>query len=702
MYTARPLYRTTFAAILWAVTLLLNAVPAVAQSSVITGKERHPLFTTLRHKLSLPTRRSLAQRSDILTVTVWCKDSRRVARWLEGEGHRAHILTGDLLTTRVPLPLLTRLAQRDDVTHIDTGPRSHLAMDEARRLTHADEVHAGIDLDTPYTGRGVLIGIIDAGIAYRHISFLDSLGMPRALAVWNRDGNEAGLDNAPTTEIPIEPDTLMNTDHGTHVGSICAGSRIPENNFHGIAPEADLLFISSELSTPEIMEDMKYIRDFAQQRGQPWVINGSFCDNVGPHDGTDYQSRVVDTLLTNAIGCAIVGAAGNSGNKNSHASHTFTQSTDTISLLLKPNGGEVKVDLWGEATDSLRHFYYRPFVYQDSLRDYKDSTYWAGYCFDELSPYNSRQNIYMVIPADSVTQGCQYGFDIWGDEQSTIHAWVEGNTIVCPDEHFMKGDNEYGVGGMFTCNPKVIAVGSYVSKKQFTNINGRTMNISNGVLGAPCLFTCKGPSLNGEKPDVVAPGSVIAAAFSDHYRTFNPKDNTIIEAVERDGQRYYYGVKQGTSMSTPIVTGIVALMLEANPHLPASAIHEIICQTAQHDEQTGEGWDARCGHGKVDAYRCIQAALQRADTDGIPRVTDAAPAISIRREGATVHLLFGHPVSQARLTVSDLQGRLWRHTIMSHLSRGEEQTVDIEALPRGTYLLCLQTPNGNVTRKIIR
>lgn len=47
-------------------------------------------------------------------------------------------------------------------------------MDVARQTTGADNVQNGDGLDTPYTGKGVIIGVIDQGFEFRHIAFLDS------------------------------------------------------------------------------------------------------------------------------------------------------------------------------------------------------------------------------------------------------------------------------------------------------------------------------------------------------------------------------------------------------------------------------------------------------------------------------------------------------------------------------------------------
>ena len=49
-----------------------------------------------------------------------------------------------------------------------------------------------------------------------------------------------------------------------------------------------------------------------------------------------------------------------------------------------------------------------------------------------------------------------------------------------------------------------------------------------------------------------------------------------------------YKTMNGTSMASPMVTGIVALMLELNPKLTQTQIKDIIRATALNDSYTGD------------------------------------------------------------------------------------------------------------------
>jgi subtilisin family serine protease len=71
----------------------------------------------------------------------------------------------------------------------------------------------------------------------------------------------------------------------------------------------------------------------------------------------------------------------------------------------------------------------------------------------------------------------------------------------------------------------------------------------------------------------------------------------------------------GTSSATPLVAGVAALMLSANPALGTDAIKEILADTAvqitnDHDPVTGKS--PRCGYGRVNAAAAVKAAAAKA------------------------------------------------------------------------------------------
>jgi hypothetical protein len=74
-------------------------------------------------------------------------------------------------------------------------------------------------------------------------------------------------------------------------------------------------------------------------------------------------------------------------------------------------------------------------------------------------------------------------------------------------------------------------------------------------------------------------------------------------------------------MASPMVAGIVALILEANPYLSAEQVKNILIQTAREDNNTGiipTTGSTKWGWGKVNAYLAIKLALSTVGNNEIP------------------------------------------------------------------------------------
>jgi subtilisin family serine protease len=64
---------------------------------------------------------------------------------------------------------------------------------------------------------------------------------------------------------------------------------------------------------------------------------------------------------------------------------------------------------------------------------------------------------------------------------------------------------------------------------------------------------------------------------------------------------------EGTSMATPVVTGVVALMLQKSPTLDKAGCLSILERSAAHDLHTGPGaWTPAYGFGKVQVAEALR------------------------------------------------------------------------------------------------
>jgi hypothetical protein len=63
------------------------------------------------------------------------------------------------------------------IEYIDIDMPSVPDLDNARLYTRVDSVHAGINLPMPYSGKDVVVGVVDAGYDFRHPVYFDTNGV---------------------------------------------------------------------------------------------------------------------------------------------------------------------------------------------------------------------------------------------------------------------------------------------------------------------------------------------------------------------------------------------------------------------------------------------------------------------------------------------------------------------------------------------
>lgn len=103
-------------------------------------------------------------------------------------------------------------------------------------------------------------------------------------------------------------------------------------------------------------------------------------------------------------------------------------------------------------------------------------------------------------------------------------------------------------------------------------------------------FSSYGPEI-----DVSAPGEDIYSTYWDHFKGSS------------------YREESGTSMASPMVAGLAALLLSKNPKLPPDEVREIIEASAT---DLGEpGWDPKFGHGRIDVYKALTTSFAHTDRE---------------------------------------------------------------------------------------
>ena len=207
---------------------------------------------------------------------------------------------------------------------------------------------------------------------------------------------------------------------------------------------------------------------------------------------------------------------------------------------------------------------------------------------------------------------------------------------------------------------RIVTVGAMHQCTSFTNIFGEdaTYIALGSEKGHLSSFSSCGPTIDNRiKPDVVAPGHNVLSVYNSFY------EPGLAENVEKKmaykanafGKDYAIWTMSGTSMSSPVTTGVIALWLQANPNLTPEDIKGVIERTSHQPEPEFSGTDKNVyyGWGEIDAYAGLLDIL---GLTGISEISKHQPAgLKFRLEGRTLHI--DGIDSSETVTVFDLSGR---------------------------------------------
>ncbi|MDX5320086.1 MAG: S8 family peptidase [Bacteroidota bacterium] len=696
------------------VSLFSNAQQVWSPNARLALLELNPYYSGDQVPNVLP--KDLVERYDLsltsngytIGIVAWMSSEAQSSD-LQEHGIEVGTKIGTIWTLRVPLNKLYLLPQLNIIRYAEFGAGIEPELERVRLSLRVDSVYMGLgDLKMPYTGKGVVVGIIDWGFDYTHPMFYDTLMQEyRITRAWDQNKTSGPAPTGYTfgTEyvgksalIQAEQDTLYvfgPGSHGTHVGGIAGGGGAG-TKYLGVAPEAELVFVSLKRDDASFIDAINYIHNYAKSQGKPYVVNMSFGNHSGPHDGSTLRNRAMDSIV--GPGAIMVASAGNNGGQTFHLQEDFSQ-TDT--LITEVPSAKGLSGYWGESVniwaDSAKSFsiqlelcdnQYQP-VYQstwfatlDNLGSY-DTLYAADgdtlvlrMVSEASNPLNHKPNLLFesrnigdkLLILRVVGTGNTHLWHV-ARLENRVTNWGQPFKAGYPGAR--QGDASYGISGPTGSGRSEITVASFLAEARTpTGVE---------TLGTLSAYSSNGPTADERtKPDIAAPGENVASSVN----SFDPSPGIVISTVDFEGKTYSFVRFSGTSMSAPATAGVVALMLQANPNLAAWEVKDILKKTARLDKNTGqigpEG-DLKWGWGKVNAYLAVRAAeLKTGQMDWVEQVPFAYYPNPV-----TSKILMIESEEELNLTVIDMLGKE-QASLCSHAGKSE---FDLSNLSSGTYLL---------------
>jgi MYXO-CTERM domain-containing protein len=354
----------------------------------------------------------------------------------------------------------------------------------------------------------------------------------------------------------------------------------------------------------------------------PAVVNLSLGSDFGAHDGSSGLEQGLGAMVGPAVpGRAIVVAAGNSagltdgsalqskysGPFGIHSEVHVPRYVGTRVPLLTPprkgealnatvyvwigfrNGDEVSVGVDDQSGTVV------PLVAAGNGDKFEDDQLAVavlngsapGAATDSIDPGRNG-----AIVSISGTWAADRDFSIRLAGHGTAELWAQGQGDLNP---------EIGYGALFPRATKegtinvpasasaLIAVGATLNRNAWLDVNGDAIDmpdlgaLTNAPLDSIAYFSSAGPNALGAlKPDLVAPGVFVAGAMA---RSADPRrsSNELFASLGRCPTQdecfvvdETHAITSGTSMSSPIVAGAIALLFQRDPTLTQDGVRAIL------------------------------------------------------------------------------------------------------------------------------
>ena len=477
--------------------------------------------------------------------------------------------------------------------------------------------------------------------------------------------------------------------------------------YGGMAPGADLFLcgIKKYVDT-NVANSFKRIVSYADRFNMPVVVSNSYGNTWGPHDGNvglfdkPYElTNICQELFESANHICLFSSGNNAGKSKDNEGggcylHGIASKQNPLSTIIRFNiyldadggycykGGMAK--LWFDSTiedfaviiyvlnsqtgDILETIpineipkdeYVNADVsnyYSGSLSIYSGKEYEKGFLLinsndlitKSMANNNYNSNYTLAFSIFPKSDNVEMEINMWGDRgyYYTNHLQTEGH-------NWLAGTDDMSIDAPAAI-PNVISVGAYVSRVSGIDYNGKPHSLGEqyqvGDIAPFSSYALEAHSPRGEfYPWITGPGtSVIAAVNSRNLNGNYLNDNKFTDDLYRVNSNTInpYGVMKGTSMSTPVVAGIVALWLQAakevGTDLTTSKVKEIMAETAIKDDYVTGTNSSHFGNGKIDAL----AGLAKILREGRKPMIQATPS----------ELSFDGPINESQSQTINVKG----------------------------------------------
>lgn len=681
--------------------------------------------------------------------------------------------TGNIATADIPLDRIVSIAQNPAIKKIELPLLFAKTDTLMKKLVTVDRIQKGDQpLGRTFTGKNSLIGILDDGIDITHPDFYDSLGNSKIRAIWNMDyagvapagfryGHEWTQDSIQDYALKIRDRSIPRYEiqrmfgssfHGTPVTGLAAGK-------NGIAPGADIVvvafsaFADTVLRSDRVIDGIAYIYSKAKSSEKKCVINISLGVQDGaPHDGKSLVERAIDAFCEEKPDILVNVSAGNNGNSWKHWQAQPVHKDSSFGFFRCAYEGRMYFSIPKKYADSLLISLTdsklinigNPDISRDSIIGqtpyYKVSelinqpspvsyltVFKSGLASSKITFTAAHANAdydELIVKVEEFSSGSSgiifddhlYRFIFKGNGE--VHGWMPffnlhpvyffGNNPYPDDSTYITTDNAYTTN-IPSHAYTVLSSGAYNARECFySTIHNEVVRSYPGC--QLTYFTSHGPTQDGRiKPDIISPGENVIAARSRF-------DDFLGHQFIMDSSTQAFS---GTSASSPITAGIVALLWEYNPEYSREDIIHRIKSTAYSDsytQTTGALPNNISGWGKIDAFKAMtDSSTDMQKVCSIREICEARyipPPPDPTQPDFFYMKFYPNPVSGTvfinyrssvifKLVVYSSTGQQIMQIPFMPDMRGVIKTIDLSRLASGIYFLRAVGDRISVTKKIV-